>query len=247
MSESKALTNWEEKLAQYSVAATEAEAPNQGGSWLSTQGGHLTYQDEVIAGDKVSVIVIAAVHENQYYDLPWDPKKPRSPVCYAFAEHEADLRPHPECEAPQAENCADCEKNQWPKTKGEPKPCKNVRRLALIPAMPDMDEKDIAQADPAWLKVPVMSVKNWSSHTRTVATDKRPPWAVVTRVGVIPDKKSQFQVTFEYVQKIASELLGALEARHIDMQANLGFPYRRNEETAEEVTEEKAKKDARFK
>jgi hypothetical protein len=243
-------TNWAEKLAKFAAAAVEQEqTTNTGGvgSWISTQAGQLTYQGNAIAGNKIDVIVADAILENHYYDVAFDRNNKRSPVCYAFGRHEDDMKPHPDAEKPQADSCKNCPKNQWPKDKKGPKECKNVRRLALLPAQP-LTEEAIAKATPAWLKVPVMSVKNWAAYVRTCAAmHKRPPFGMVTTVGTVPDPKSQFLVTFTPVTTVPDELMDTVDARSEEISDLIEFSYRKNEESSEEFSAGQEAKRGRLK
>lgn len=55
------------------------------------------------------------------------------------------------------------------------------------------------------MKVPVMSIKNFSKYVNEVrANTNRPVWGVVTTIKVVPDVKSQFRVTFQQQQTINS-------------------------------------------
>jgi hypothetical protein len=240
--------NWADKLAKYATEsaqkAQQAVAASGGtGSWIGTSAGQLSYQGTPVAGNALSVIVVDFVKENQFYDEAFDRNKKRSPVCYAFGDTEEDMDPHPEAEKPQAKKCSECPHNKWgsgPGGKG--KACKNVLRLGVIPASP-MDSESFANAEPAWLKVPVMSTKNWAAYVNTVgALHKRPEWAMVTEVSTKPDAKSQFQITFKPVAPVPEQFLEVLEQRKEQMFDQIQFPYRKNDESSEEVS---AAQDAR--
>lgn len=240
MSNSTAVVNWADELKKYAVQsaqkAAQAVSTSGGtGSWIGTSAGILSYQGEPVKGNALSVIIVDYVKENQFYDEAYDRNKKRSPVCYAFGDSDDDMDPHPEAEKPQATKCTECKHNKWgsgPNGKG--KACKNVLRLALVPAVP-LDAQSIAEAEPAWLKVPVTSVKNMTAYVNTVgALHGRPEWAMTTEISTKPDPKSQFQVTFKPGVPIPEELLGTVKMRKDQMFDQIQFPYRKNEETSEE-------------
>jgi hypothetical protein len=243
--------SWADKLAKYAVAAAAVEQTSEvQGSFLSTKSGVLAYKGTPLAGNKLTCIVVDHVLENHYYDVGFDPNNPRSPVCYAFGDKDEDMEPHEACESPQADKCSQCEMNKFPPRvngKQPAKPCKNVRRLAII-APTEMTPEGIANAEVAYLRVPVMSVKGWSAYVNGVGAQyKRPPFGMLTEVGVKPDQKAQFLVTFTSLGTIPLELMDACEARHLQQFDAIQFPYQKNSESAEEVSESREAKRSRVK
>jgi hypothetical protein len=226
--------NWEERLAKMAEDIAEQEGPSSG-SFIGTRGGQLSYQGNPIQGNLLDVIIADFIFENQYYEDDFDPNTPASPVCYAFDWNEDDLAPHPQSAKPQASKCSDCAHNQWgsdPKG-GRGKACKNTRRLGLIPAKP-LTEEALRKGAVAYLKLPVTSVKGWSSYVRTLAiVHKRPTWSVVTRIGTVPDPKTQFKITFEHVLDVPEELLPICEARAKEVSSVIDFPYQMMPEVPE--------------
>ena len=100
-----AVVSWQDELAKMAVATAEAEKP--AGNWVSFKGGRLTIGGNPMKDDKVKCIVVNSVFENQWYKNKYDPDNPASPSCYAIAELDDDLKPHPDSEAPQAPTCAE--------------------------------------------------------------------------------------------------------------------------------------------
>jgi hypothetical protein len=138
--------------------------------------------------------------------------------------------------------CDECPMNEWgTAAQGRGKACSNRRRLAIIPAGTykplgkgggfDLDLFDESQpfrdADIAYMKVPVMSVKGFSQYLKQIFEQfERPLWGVVTRIYVEPDPKSQFRVKFELLEVIEDEdILQALSDRHKTAESEIGFPY----------------------
>ena len=117
--------------------------------------------------------------------------------------------------------------NEWESGEnGRGKACKNIRKFAAIPA----DEaEDLEEAEVRAFTIPVTSVKNWSRYVRTLADMGRPYWSVVTRVKVSPDKKSQFKVTFSFVEQVDfesnPELFPAYKAKRKELSDILQQPY----------------------
>jgi hypothetical protein len=148
--------------------------------------------------------VLQSIFENQLYEDRYDPNNPQPPICYALSETDDDLKPHPDCAKPQADTCEVCPNNVWGSDPGggKGKACKNVRRLAIIAAS-DLEVDRLPNAEVALAKLPVTSVKNWSTYASQIANVlKLPPMAVITNMSVEPDAKTQFQVNFQLVDKI---------------------------------------------
>jgi hypothetical protein len=217
------VVSWQAELAALTTQVAETEKPS--GNWVSFKGGQLTIGGNRMPGDKAKVIVVGSVFENQWYKERYDPNNPTSPHCYAIAEHDEDLKPHPDAADPQAPSCAECPKNAWKSDPngGKGKACKNVRRLALLS---EADLDDIEKAEFAVAKMPVTSVKNWSTYANQIANVlKLPPLAVITEMSVQPDPKTQLQVNFELVDKVPQDLLPALLAKRKDALPLLNAGY----------------------
>lgn len=226
-SQSTALVSWEDKLAAY---ATEAAAEESviGGKFVSLKAGRLAIDKVPCAGNKLDVIVIAATTEYALYEGKFDPNNPQPPVCYAFGKDEQTMRPHEKSSKPQNDNCFHCPKNQWGSDPegGKGKACKNTRRLALLPADCINSPETIADQEEIYVKLPVLSVKNWAMYVNNVAAQyKRPPFGVLTTMTTEPDAKAQFKVVFKSIGKVPDEAMGAIFARHETSQAAIGFAY----------------------
>lgn len=236
-----AVANYEERLAAKAAAAVQSEANVGGGSFISVKGGHLTYQGNTIKGNELDVVVLAAIHENCYYGDRYDPDNPQPPLCYAFGTDDSEMAPHPESSEPQHDTCKGCPNNEFGTAdNGKGKACKNIRRLALLPGDP-LNEETIQSAELAFLKVPVTSVKGWASFVKTVATlEKLPPYGVITRIGVIPDQKTQFKVTFQKEGNVDRELLPLVDQRSETAEQEVAFPYAKPSEEEKKPTRKAA-------
>ncbi len=223
-----AVVNWEEKLASFAQEAAKEEAI--AGTWVSVKAGRLTIDKVPVAGNVLDCVVIAHAYENVYYDTKFDPNNPKPPACYAIGtDHEDEMVPHEKAAKQQAENCFSCPKNQWGSDPagGKGKACKNIRRLALLPADALKDAEAVKVAEPVYLKTPVMSVRNWAAYVNATAAEfKRPPFAVMTQISSAPDAKAQFKLTFKAAYKVTEpEVLEALVKRHEQELSTINFPY----------------------
>jgi len=224
--------SYEDKLAARAQRATQIERPV--GNTIGTRAGILKYAGKEIPGNKLDCIIIASTHANLYYTGAFDEDNLKSPDCYAYGDDEATMVPHASVVNPQHDNCKDCPKNQWksnPNGKGG-KACKNSRHLALVPA----DTTDVPNAELAVIKLPVMSVANWSTYVNKLSTlFKRDPLGMVTQIGSQPDAKSQFKITFLQVGPVANELIDDLIAREPSALELLRREYDANPEPVEGV------------
>lgn len=228
----------------------QAEIPATGGTFLSTKGGILTFGEEQMPGNQVCVVIVDAILENTAYAGRYDPNDKAPPVCYAFGrlDEQKNMAPHPSMEdhpdyfVPQAESCAVCPLNEYGSADtGRGKACQNRARLALLPAgyfMPKgragraqeyeleifEDPDHYRTADIAYLKLPVLSVKNYFKFVNdAAAVHRRPPFGVIARVYLVPDQKAQFKVEFEMMELVPDELAEIIMERHAaQMDAKIG-------------------------
>ena len=221
-----ALVKWDEALAARAKAAQKTEASVVTGSFISFKGGILSYAGNAVPGNALDVVVVDYVMENQFYDGAYDPNNPNAPICYAFGRDEDEMVPHEKSPQPQADSCASCPQNEWGSDPqgGRGKACKNVRRLAVIPA--NAVEDGVADAEMAYVKVPVTSVKGWAGYVNQCAALDKPPLAFVTEIAVTPDARSQFKVNFRAKETIEDgDAIGQLLSRAEAEEKVIGFPY----------------------
>lgn len=241
-SKTTALATWDEELAKYAAAAAKTEESAAGGQFFSIKGAQLTWNDAPIANNTLAAIVLDSVLENVYYTEEYDVDTPQSPTCFAFGRDDKTITPHQtvvdagQAQYGAAEQCAGCQWNEFGTAdKGKGKACRNVRRLALLAAgsfdaqgrfQMFEDHETFESATFGFLKIPVTSVKGYASYVKTIAeTLKRPPWAIVTKITVKPDAKTQLRVTFEPLLNVPPELLAVMKKRHDDAAAVIEFPY----------------------
>lgn len=238
VSKSTALVPWEQEMADAASKQASKEKASGISKAISTRGGVLSIDDNPVEDNELRVIVLAAVHENQYFKGAFDPKTPQAPVCYSFSDplaHEPEdgMKPHEKSAEPQGDGngqCANCWANEFGSADiGKGKACKNVRRLAVITedALTDVDELNNAQV--RMLKVPVMSVKNWANYVRQKLGEdiKRPCWGVVTTIRLVLDPTSQFKVQFGFEELIQFDqaLYTAMQKKVAEVQEQLVAPY----------------------
>lgn len=235
-----ALTLWEQEMAQFADKAKAAEKPVGLTQSIKFRAGLMTVEDQPVQGNELDVVVLCAIHENKWYVDEFDPQNPVPPNCYAFSAPDADdteMVPHEESDDPQCESCAACEKNVMGSAeKGRGKACKNVRRLAVIPADALDSVEALESATIYTATVPVTSGKHYSKYVRSKVADeiRRPVWGVVTTMAVVPDPKNQFAVTFAFAELVdfagSPELYEAMKKKVKEAEDNIGNPYPKIEE-----------------
>lgn len=236
-------TSWEDTMARAAEEVATAEAKVGASRWFSIRGGILSLGGNPLPDKQMDVVVLDSVFERAYYPDGFDPDEPRPPVCFAFSRSGDDMAPHEESIDKQHDTCKGCPRDGWgtavrsdgKRSKG--KACKEIRRLATIPMTALEDPKYVAQAEWAGLKVPVTSVAAWANYAKSVAASfKRPPFGVVTRIGVQPDPKVQVRVTFQAIQSIKSPVVGqAVLAKRESILEDMTAPYQAREEEPEPV------------
>lgn len=193
--------DWVKEFADSAHAAMEAEKPNN--KFISFKSGMLSYNDTPAKDNEILCVIVASAFENGWYPNKYDPNKIVSPECWAINVVEDDMAPTDESGDPQSTSCAVCPKNQWKSAPdgGKGKACKNGRRLAIVLA------DQLAEPDILMARLPVTSIANWSKYVNTIGNVvHRPTWGVITKMKVVPDFKTQFKVTFQFMGLIDDEL-----------------------------------------
>ncbi len=220
------LNKYDEELAAFAAQYAGMEDGSTGSlQFISTKGGRLSFNGGEIPEGRMNIVVLDHVLENQFYSDAYDANNPASPVCFAFGTSDKEMKPHEKASEPQADACHGCPMNEFGSAeRGKGKACKNIRRLAIIT---EGDLEDIENATVAYLKVPVMSVKNWAGYVQQLGNVlKVPPFAVVTEVSIVPDPKSQFRLQFKMVEQITDKAqVKALIAKREGIQQELRTPY----------------------
>ena len=238
-----AMTKYDAQLAAYAQEAAEQEANTGGGTFFSIRGGTLKLNDSPLPNNEMAVVIVDSVLENTYYEGDFDPDTPQSPGCFAFGRVEEEMKPHESVKTPEAAGCVECPQAEWGSAvKGRGKACRNRRRLALIPAgtidkhgvfEAETDPKHFADAAVAYLALPPTSINGFGAYVKKInATLKRPPFAVFTKISLVPDEKTQVKVVFELLDKVDEDLISTLIERHGQEKQVIEFPYQPTEEAA---------------
>lgn len=220
MSEDTATKNlpikWDEEMARHAKEVAELERPPL--SKISLQSGVMQYQGMVVPDNKLECIILALAFERRYDTKPFDAMNIQPPDCFALSVDGEAMTPYGEIVEPQHENCDECPRNKWVPNPRKPgknhKPCKERRRLVLLPKSAIQTQGAVKGAEMAILTVPVMSVRNWGAYVNLLLAEfRRPPWGMVTEISVSPDTKSQFAVKFRAINTIPDDYLGDIHGR----------------------------------
>ncbi len=134
----------------------------------------------------MKVVILDFVARNLYYKRKFKEGDPTPPDCFAIGQDLASLAPSDNSPDKQSEVCASCPQNQWPETKGEPKPCKNTRTLAVMAPKAKGDDPIML------LNVSPTSLKSFDGMVSAVQKMfGKPPIGVVVSVSFDPTKEYQ--------------------------------------------------------
>lgn len=208
-----ALTKYDERFAKMAKESRAAVSNvGSGGNFISLKGGNMSYQGAAIPENKLRVVVIDHIAVNEDYEGDFNPDEFAAPDCFAMGRKFGSgelimpkaMAPNPEdVEEPFADQCDGCPQNQWGSaSKGKGKACKETSRLALIT---ESDLGNVADAEVAYLKVPVTSRAVWAGFVRKLDdVYGRTPLGFITEIvetrvtdGSLPGWKLDFNLIKE--------------------------------------------------
>jgi hypothetical protein len=150
MTESTAIVNIDEQLAQ--EAANIASHLVSGVSTISTQGGRFKFPDDTRRDGPLSLVVLAAVFQNQLWNGNEMNNTPKLDgafeygiVCAANSDatlNKHSMAPFPSSPLNQAVGCENCPQNMWDNTTKPARKigqCKNTFTMAVMFPDPDLD------------------------------------------------------------------------------------------------------------
>lgn len=224
--------SFKEELAE----EARKQAANEMGenNFFSLEAGILSWQGFPVKDNTMNCIVLANAYVNALYGK-YERGKRSVPACFALSETGRDMKPHENARDPQAEGCISCPHSEWGTgDNGKGKACKMTRRVALLPVDGDLTKAYIDDAVVGILRLPIMSVEGFSSYVKGLnAALKKPTLAVLTRVRVKPDVRSQFKVHFDMVEEVDEELVPVIRERVKEAMGILMKPYAKSEEEVE--------------
>ena len=247
-----ALAIWEQEMMVAAKKQAAVEKPMGLFKSVTINAATMYIDEKPVPGNKLRAVVLAATHENQYFDKPYVQGVPAVPACYAFGDQsledpEGSMAPSDNVDSKQGDDnglCANCWANKMGSAdQGRGKACQNVRRLILTTEDALESGETLRDAEARSLKVPVMSVRNWVAFVHEIQEEvNRPYWGVVVEISVVPDKKSQWQIKFAFAELVTfdQDLYDAMQKRIKQAQTDIVTPYPKLE-AAEAPTPAKGK------
>lgn len=229
-SKSTDLTPWQEELAKRAeIAQKTAESQATGSKTIGLRGGVFTVDGDEVVDNVLNVVVLDHCAENAYYPEKFDPDNLQSPTCFAFGRDAKTMAPNADdVPDPQSDLCKNCEFNVFGSADtGRGKACKNLNRLMLVS---EDDLEDLSSAEVRMLKVPVTSGPIWNSYVKQLAAIKKPPLAVVTRISIVRDPKTQFKLKFEAIGDVSGDVMGEVLQLANTVESAMFAPYTPREE-----------------
>jgi hypothetical protein len=231
---SNEVVSWEDRLRQEAKEVAALHTPSVGK--IGLRAGQMTYAGQSVPGNTINVVVLSSAFENAFYSAAFNPNKLSSPDCFALSKDGKAMKPDPIVAEPINAECDTCAHLQWGSDPegGRGKACKESVRLALLPVGNVQSPEAILNSEIAVMKVPVTSVKNWSNYVTKLSTmHGRPPWAMITKVSVVTDPKTQFKVLFKDEAMVSGDLLDSLSKRISSADQVLLTPYESTGEVEE--------------
>lgn len=232
-------------MAELAGAAKDAAASERPKlSKISLKSGMMTYQGAQIPGDAMDVVILACGYRNTFYSGAYDPDNITNPTCFAISSNGEDMEAHPnvalsnipvssqKVPRPTPRSCEGCSKNDWGTAIRDGKPskgkaCKEGRRMLIVPADGIANLEAFKTAEMAVVDVPVTSVDNFANYVNTLsAAVQRPMWAVVTKLKLVRDLRTQFKLTFEALYAINdADVIRAIKGRLDDAMRIATIPF----------------------
>lgn len=182
MTETTAIVNYDEILAQRAAALSKKIAPPSGDKIRITQAKKFVFPDGQESPGPFNAVILDFVSANEYYTNPYVRGEVVPPDCFAISEEPALLAPSKNALKPQSENCSACHWNQYGTARvGKGKACKNTRLLALLP--PDADA-----SSPIWLmSISPTGIQAWDRYVASIyAQFNSTPARVITTIAFDP-------------------------------------------------------------
>jgi hypothetical protein len=187
------LVNIEKEFQEKTLALQgQIQAP---GNYISTKNKTFTTPDGV-AGDELSIIVLAFGFRNEFYDGPYVQNNPVPPVCFAVGEVLDSMVPSDKgLELQSDTNCKQCSMFQWGSSPtGVGKACKQqIITAVMAPTDPN--------GEIMLLKVSPKGLKGFNTYMAQTAAQFGHPISVVTRV-TMEDSVTYPLVKFELAEEL---------------------------------------------
>lgn len=234
-------------LGKYADQSAEAAQHSAPWAFIRTAGGRFTYQEEALP-DTVQVLIVGVSRSNESYAGDYDPDELAPPTCFAVGYKEKELAPPADLESKVSEVCKGCPNNEFGSaSRGRGKACRNQIRLAVLPINDRLDAEGLTKEDGAIIRVPPTSLPNFTKYVKKLEALGHLPQTVVTAVTIAPHAKFQFEISFEAIGGVPTDLADVVTLRAEDAEpALLKLPDLSDDD--EDAPEEKSgkRKDAKY-
>lgn len=121
---------------------------------ISTKAKMFTLPDGTSSRGPLEAVILDYRTVHNYYKGTYNASSPEAPSCFAISKQVEGMKPSSNAAEPAHETCEGCVYNEWGSAPtGKGKACKNIRRLALVPANADKDTRPmIIDVSPTALK-----------------------------------------------------------------------------------------------
>lgn len=206
-----------------------ARLPSGGGQNISIRGKKFSFQGGVLEAP-LKVVAVDYGFENALYEGKFDPESAQPPICFAVGRTTDEMAPHENSPKPQADNCRECPHNQFGTADvGRGKACKNSIRIAVLSTnVKKFDEAHIKKTEPAMIKLPPTSVKNFRGYLKQITEGLQLPlFSVITAFDFDQDTDLSYPVVVTQFEDEISDrkVLNALVEKRDAVQNVLLQPF----------------------
>ena len=168
------------------AAEQQAEEEQTSIPFISLRGKKFSVGEDKL-GTVMTVVILASIFDNSYYDRAYDPSSEEvfPPACFSIYEDIANAVPHETSPVRQGEDCDSCTMNQFGSAKqGKGKACRNGRRILIA----SVTEGRVNLSDLAIVNMSPTALKAYSRYVKAVTvTKKLPMWGVITQLSFEED------------------------------------------------------------
>ena len=218
MTASTALASFQAELQQ-ELKDLANYAPPPSGNQITTKGKLFTLPDGQASPGPLNAIILDWRYNNSYFEGVYDKSNPQPPVCWAINKAPSELAPSAASPKKQNETCDGCAMDKWKSSPtGKGKACKNVCRLALVPA--DANEK----SKPMIINVSPTALKQWGNYLTRLKTQLGMlPVQVVTEISFNPNESYPSLMFSLSETKVDEDRYGLLAALRAAAQESLEY------------------------
>jgi hypothetical protein len=175
-----ALVSIKDQMAAELAALGDRTAP-AGGDKIQLKNDKTFNLPDGTKANQLEVVIVDFIATNNFYEGAYDKDNIQPPACFAIGQVISQMVPSDNSPVKQSDACATCPMNQFGSS-GNGKACKNMRRLAVLPADADADTPLLV------LDVSPTGLKSFDGYVKSVAAKfNMLPIGVVTTITMDPN------------------------------------------------------------